>query len=196
MVRKWIYAALSSAVLGACGPSTGGEGQAKGHDLLALGDSLALQAQQALMSQVAAAIGARGPAGAVGFCNERALPLTDSLAMHHRVGLKRLSDRARNPLNEVANEQDKSAWLSLQRMMSDTGVVKKHLLVREGDAAVYYKAISLGMPMCLNCHGQREGEVAAETWAAIAARYPNDRATGYKLGELRGMWRIEFPPAP
>lgn len=195
MTRMRHFLALLPVAFTACGPSAVTEGHVKGHDLLALGDSLTLQAQQTLMSQVAGAINALGPAGAVEFCNERALPLTDSLAGYHHVALKRLSDRARNPGNEIMDEQDKTAWLNLRQMMADTSMAKKHLFVREGDAAVYYKAIPLGMPMCLNCHGQKEGEVTADTWAAIAARYPNDQATGYKLGELRGMWRLEFPPA-
>ena len=46
-------------------------------------------------------------------------------------------------------------------------------------------------PMCLACHG---AEVAPEVQAAIAERYPDDRATGYRAGELRGVIWAELRP--
>lgn len=52
-----------------------------------------------------------------------------------------------------------------------------------------------GMPTCLKCHGGAE-DIAGGTRAVLAEKYPRDRATGYQLGDLRGMWKIGPRPRP
>ncbi|MFN7177274.1 MAG: DUF3365 domain-containing protein, partial [Thermaurantiacus sp.] len=57
----------------------------------------------------------------------------------------------------------------------------------------YMRAIPTA-PQCLACHGPEEA-IAPAVRAAIAERYPDDRATGFRAGELRGAfsigWRAE-----
>ncbi|HEY6006606.1 MAG TPA: DUF3365 domain-containing protein, partial [Anaeromyxobacter sp.] len=51
---------------------------------------------------------------------------------------------------------------------------------------------------CLGCHARRE-DLSAGTRAWLARSYPEDRALGYALGDLRGFWWAEAPkgsPAP
>ena len=44
-------------------------------------------------------------------------------------------------------------------------------------------------PLCLVCHGEiLQPEIAAR----IAELYPDDRATGFKEGDLRGAFWVEF----
>jgi uncharacterized protein DUF3365 len=45
---------------------------------------------------------------------------------------------------------------------------------------------------CLGCHARRE-ELSAGTRAWLARSYPEDRALGYALGDLRGFWWAEAP---
>ena len=47
-------------------------------------------------------------------------------------------------------------------------------------------------PPCLQCHGTPNQDIAPETLAAIQKLYPDDKATGFKLGDLRGLWRVTF----
>ena len=47
-------------------------------------------------------------------------------------------------------------------------------------------------PLCLNCHGV---ELAPDVAGRIAELYPEDRATGFEAGELRGVFWVEFPEA-
>jgi hypothetical protein len=35
--------------------------------------------------------------------------------------------------------------------------------------------------------------LTVENQAIIAAKYPEDKATGYQAGDLRGLWHITFP---
>lgn len=159
---------------------------------LALGDSITAHAQQLLMANVAKAIAERGAAGAVDFCSEKAVFLTDSVSGLHGAAIQRLSDRNRNLANAIASDQDRSAWAAIVALMKDDAAMPKHLLKEGEDGVFYYKAIPLGMPTCLKCHGSKEEDIAPETLQAIEAKYPADKATGYKLGELRGMWKVKL----
>ena len=61
------------------------------------------------------------------------------------------------------------------------------------DGRIAYAEPLVIQPVCLTCHG---AEVGPEIKAAIAERYPQDQATGYKLGELRGVIWAELPAKP
>jgi len=45
---------------------------------------------------------------------------------------------------------------------------------------------------CLDCHAARE-QLADGTRAWLSRAYPQDRAVGYALGDLRGFWWAEAP---
>jgi hypothetical protein len=47
---------------------------------------------------------------------------------------------------------------------------------------------------CTTCHGPRES-LSVGTRAVLEARYPDDEATGYAEGALRGLIRVTFPAA-
>lgn len=157
------------------------------------GDSLTTIAQRILVSNVMQAIQAKGFAGAVSFCNERAIPLTDSIAATVQAGITRLSDKNRNPANAIQTPGDSLAWQKLKAIITDTFAVKKHLVMKDTDDNMYYyKAITIAMPACLNCHGSKEADISSDVLAVIDQKYPADKATGYKKGELRGMWKVKM----
>lgn len=45
---------------------------------------------------------------------------------------------------------------------------------------------------CIKCHGQSDS-IAKEVAAAIEANYPDDAATGFAVGDMRGYFWIEVP---
>jgi len=51
------------------------------------------------------------------------------------------------------------------------------------------KAIPTGEG-CLKCHGQN---IAPEITAKLKENYPDDKATGFKLGDVRGAFSIIQP---
>ncbi|HRN98329.1 MAG TPA: DUF3365 domain-containing protein [Flavobacterium sp.] len=147
-------------------------------------DSVATVAQNTLLKNVAGAIGRGGPEYAVDFCNTRALTLTDSIARGSHWNISRISDRNRNPQNAVRPEdQEVFNQFKGKSTLMDT-------LVATQDKVVYYKRINIGMPTCLMCHGNPQTDIAPTTLDAIWLRYPQDRATGYKLRDLRGLWKL------
>jgi hypothetical protein len=154
------------------------------------GSKLSAQSQSALLSHVSDAMKQGGSVYAVEFCNLKASGITDSLNNLCNCVISRVSDKNRNPENQLSTETEKQLWNYFQtihetRMIHDT-------VVAEGKRVVYYKPILTAMPTCLQCHGP-ETEIDPATLSRIVELYPDDKATGYEMNELRGMWKISFP---
>ncbi len=160
--------------------------------LMARGDSIASLAQKNLLLQVSNAIETLGVDSAVAFCNHRAIPITDSLSQSLHAPIARLSLKARNPNNVLKNNLDSMAWEQLTTLYASQKNPTPHILLANGNEQLYYKAIPLGMPTCLQCHGNIDSDIQPSTQAIIATKYPNDQATNYALGDLRGMWKIHL----
>lgn len=158
--------------------------------LLQKGDSIARQVQVMLLTSVTNAAQDFGVAGAVRFCNEKAIVLTDSAGGDFEV--RRLSNKNRNPVNAIVAEADQEAWVKMQALLLDSTVKEKHFVARHQDNIYYYKAIHIAMPACLNCHGIAGKDIEPATEKIIRQSYPDDKAIGYVLGDLRGIWRIKM----
>jgi len=154
--------------------------------LLLKGDTISAQVQKVLLSNVMQAIKAGGPEYAVTFCNERAMPLTDSLAKANNCMIQRVSDKYRNPANKLT-EYDQEIWKQL-----NSSTPANPILVAENGKMVFYKPIEIAMASCLTCHGTAGKEINEKTAKIISEKYPNDLATGYEEGDLRGLWKITF----
>lgn len=157
-------------------------------DYRKLGDSISLQAQQTLIKNLLGAIQKGGTDYAVAFCNEKAMPLTDSLSKKYRVEIQRISAKNRNPKN-VASLFDKK----MLALFASTAVPSlKDTLINTPKSYVYYKPIKIGMPTCLQCHGKPKQDINDATASTIHKKYHFDKATGYSMGELRGAWKLTF----
>ncbi len=180
------------AILAGCMQTSNTLSEADKKSYLTLGDSIATYTQLMLLKNLTQAIEDRGTTGAVAFCSEKAIPLSQDASETHHVQISRLTDKNRNPDNKLSSETDKKAWSAISQLMNDKETPQKHWIGKEGDAVYYYKAIPLGMPTCLSCHGKKDGDIAAETLQEISKRYPNDLATGYEMGQLRGVWKVQL----
>ena len=124
-----------------------------------------------------------GAIGALHFCSQNALSLSDQVAKETQTSLKRISTNERNPVNKAT--ADEAALLKKWNDSLKNGQpLPPYAIVNlSPSTAVYYKPIVINNEACLKCHGNVEGEMAKE----IKAAYPEDKATGYKMGDLRGM---------
>jgi len=153
--------------------------------LMLLGDSISVEMQNVLLQNVGEAIQKGGTDYAVEFCNIQAMPLTDSIANHLNVYIQRLSDKNRNPANTIQTQMDSIAW---EKMKSEkTDFIEEN---KSGEV-YYYKPILIAMPTCIKCHGGKT-DITKSTQKMIAQKYPNDKAIGYQMGDLRGMWKIKL----
>jgi hypothetical protein len=157
------------------------------------GDSITKEAQAQLVTQLQQAIAANGHAGAIDFCKVNALPLLKSLETKYAVTLRRVSSRPRNPLDAPNADEipllDAYSYNAENNISSDPSIQK----LQQGEVLLYTKPITIGNAMCLSCHGDPKKDIAPETAAKLKQVYPQDPATGYAEGDLRGMWSLRLP---
>lgn len=129
-----------------------------------------------------------GPLGALNFCSQNAIHITDQVAKETKTSIKRISLKNRNPLNGP-NNQESALLKQWETLVNNTQPLPQYELTNISDTTtVYYKPIVINNEACLQCHGNVEGDLAK----AIKTLYPEDKATGYKMGDLRGMIAVEM----
>ncbi|MCS6807983.1 MAG: DUF3365 domain-containing protein [Bacteroidota bacterium] len=142
---------------------------------------------------------AQGIPHAASLCADTAQTLTRSLAQEQRVELRRISLQARNPLNRP-NSREQQHLQTLERMqqvgtLTDSTVIWD-IVERDGIRYAHMiRPIILNNPLCLNCHGTHK-DIAPETAAVLSKRYPQDKARGYTLGQVRGAVSVLSPITP
>lgn len=130
-----------------------------------------------------------GPEFAVPFCNERAIPLTDSVSSALNARVRRVSDRPRNPANRAEGQ-------ALEYIQAGHAALKAGQPVhpqgsQAGDVFTAYVPIVTN-GMCLQCHGDLRETLLPSTHERILESYPDDAAIGYAENELRGIWVVEL----
>lgn len=151
-------------------------------------NALADQHQSALQQALAGAISEVGPVGAIGVCEASAPALADELSEESGMRVGRIAKRHRNPGNGVPMELA-ALYDDLERQPIKDGA-PRFVSTVVGDQQVLLRAIPMKDQPCALCHGT---QIAPEVTAAIAAAYPQDRATGFVEGELRGAFLISKP---
>jgi len=158
-------------------------------DYLELGRSIANQTKAELGKNLMAAVKKDGPAKAVDFCSTRAIPLTDSMAVVLNAKVKRVSDKARNPKNQ-ANDLELAFIEELKAAIAKGEKVSPKVTEVNGKMLGYYPIET--NDICLKCHGTPNKTINSATLTAIKNKYPNDKATGYKSNEIRGIFVVEM----
>lgn len=153
------------------------------------GKEVALAAKTVLGRNLMMAIQRDGTEYALHFCNERAIALTDSTGTELNAEIRRVSDKNRNDKN-VANKRE-LAYIEAAKEAIQEGRQPKPQVKSEGEFHVGYYPI-ITNAMCLQCHGTPNKDINENTLNAISEHYPNDKAKGYGINELRGIWVIKM----
>lgn len=154
-----------------------------------LGRNIVNETKSNIGKNLMKAVKERGAAGAVEFCNTRAIPITDSMAVVLNTKVKRVSDKPRNPIN-AANSQE-IAYIEGWRKAKANGEKYPPKVTEIENKMVGYYPIEINQT-CLKCHGIPEKQINTETLANIKKSYPNDKATSYAEGEIRGIFVVEM----
>lgn len=141
-----------------------------------------------LIAALTAAMAEGGPASAIPVCNEQAPEIASRISANRKVEIGRTSARVRNPANAAdAWEADQlAAFAEAIASGANPSTLERHEIVRDGNgwSVRWMKPIVL-QPMCATCHGDA---VDPALLATIQTRYPDDAATGFRPGELRGAF--------
>jgi hypothetical protein len=134
---------------------------------------------------------AGGPLEAINVCNQQAPLIADSLSRKYNMTIARTSLKVRNQNNQ-ADEWEKKVLKQFEHL-KQTGDPIESLVFSEaisGNSGMemrMIKAIPTGQ-VCLTCHGDN---IAEEVQAKITMLYPEDQATGFQLGDIRGAFTVK-----
>ncbi|MHA7817350.1 MAG: Tll0287-like domain-containing protein [Pseudohaliea sp.] len=133
----------------------------------------------------------QGPVAAIEVCAERAPALADQLSEETGWSVGRVSLKPRNTerAQPDAWEREQLERFAARAADGEPGPMLNHGEVVDGRYR-YMQAQPVG-GVCLVCHGESIEPAVAE---AIRHYYPDDRATGYQLGEIRGAITLTAPP--
>lgn len=144
-----------------------------------------------LKAALGAAMQARGPEGALDVCNKQAPAIATEVSQGSGWSVARTSLKPRNAASapdayerkimEAFNARiakgEKAADLTSAEVVEGNGVKTFRFI----------KAIPTG-EMCMTCHGDTVDPVLKQK---ILALYPDDQATGFKVGDMRGVFTLK-----
>lgn len=143
-----------------------------------------------LKTELVNAMKAGGPMAALDICVKKAPTLTAAVAKEKKLDIGRVSLKNRNPKNAP------KAWQTIvmndfkdRKLKGDKPeslVYAKTVTVDGKQEFRFMKAIPTG-GVCLTCHG---ATLSPEISAKIKEHYPDDKATGFTLDDLRGAFYV------
>ena len=157
------------------------------------GDSIRMEAQRQLMESLHKAIEERGVVGAVVFCSDDAIPIIKELSDRYGVSIRRTSLRARNSTNSPNDEEVpilEAYQYNAENSVENASNIQK---IEGGDVLLYTKAILISSEFCLACHGSETNDIEKGVLSKIDSIYTDDKAKGFSVGDLRGMWSLKIP---
>jgi nitrate reductase cytochrome c-type subunit len=149
----------------------------------------ALTTKAVLGENLMGTIQKKGTLEALAFCNAQAYPLTDSMAVVHNAKIKRVSDKPRN-INNQANTEELQHIKTFKQVIANKEEPKPIVKETNNKVKVYYPITTNAM--CLQCHGTPNKTINKATLEKLTSLYPKDKAIGYNINEVRGIWSITF----
>lgn len=143
------------------------------------------------------AVKEQGPVGAIGVCKEKAPQLLQEIRQQTGWEIRRVSLKTRNAATGTPDVWE-ARQLAEFNIRVANGAKPETLEVGEIVTGVdgkrsyrYMKALPVA-EVCQTCHGAAES-LSGDLKAALAKDYPQDRATGYTTGEVRGALTVKRP---
>lgn len=147
-----------------------------------------------LKGELVAALKKGGPTHAIGVCNTKAPGIAEKLSAEKGWSIGRTSLKLRNPANAPDAWEKKVLNTFESRKAkgeSPKGMEYSEVVDDSGKKVFrYMSAIPTAPKPCLACHG---GKIPEKVDAALKDMYPDDKARGYKAGDIRGAFTISFP---
>lgn len=146
-----------------------------------------------LSGELRAAMTAGGTVAAISVCKERAPAIAAEIEAETGVEIGRTALRVRNRANapDAWELEMLQAFEARHARGEALGAMAAQTL--EGDTLRWMRPIPMG-EMCSSCHGAPE-TLGDDTRQALAQSYPDDRATGFEVGDLRGAFTARVPIA-
>jgi hypothetical protein len=148
-----------------------------------------------LLAVLTEEIGKNGPEGAILVCRDKAPQLAKAASDETGWSVRRVSLRNRNP-RAVPDGWERAALEDFDRRAaageSATTLEKAEIVTEGGKQSYRYMRALPTQSLCLNCHGSPE-QLTPAVMEKLKALYPDDKAVGYRPGDIRGAMTIRKP---
>jgi hypothetical protein len=156
-----------------------------------LGSSASQALMGTLVTQLTAAMQEGGAVHAVDFCSTSAIQLTAGVALEQGLDVKRTSMKYRNPAN-APDEDETEALRHFESALADSRELPGSWVQKASREEYRFYRPLVVAPPCLGCHGSA-ADIDPAVQAILDERYPDDLATGYAVGDFRGVIRVSVP---
>lgn len=155
----------------------------------------ALDIPPKLLAMVQEEIGKGSYEGAIRACADKAPKMAAAVSQQTGWAIRRVSLKNRNP-KAVPDAWEKTVLEDFDRRQAageNVAMLEKAEILVDGDKRTmrYMKALP-AQKLCLNCHGAADTMEPAVR-ARLSELYPNDLATGYAEGQIRGALTVKRP---
>lgn len=128
-----------------------------------------------------------GPVGAIKVCSEIAPKVARTISDNSGWSVKRVSLKTRNAQMAKPDDWERTVlqYFDIRQTNGEDVSPMMHSEII-GDDFRFMKAQGVE-PVCLTCHGS---EIKPGVQKALKEYYPNDLATGYQAGQVRGAFSL------
>jgi len=148
-----------------------------------------------LLAVLQAEITKGGPEGAIEVCRDKAPALAKAASEETGWAIRRVSLRNRNP-KAVPDAWERAALEDFDRRAAggETAMTleKAEIVTVDGAQVRRYMRALPTQELCLGCHGPVD-RMKPAVIEKLKALYPDDRGTGYAVGQIRGAMTIRKP---
>ena len=154
--------------------------------------NVAMSLPPKLLASLQEEIKKSGPEGAIPVCKDMAPKMAGKILQETGWKVKRVSLKPRNEARAIPDDWEKAALEDFDKRAA-AGEPPAQLEKGEtvGNEYRYVKALP-AQPLCLNCHGPVD-QLSPAVKSVLGEHYPNDRATGYSVGQIRGAISVRKP---
>lgn len=157
--------------------------------------AVAMSVPPRLLAVLQAEIARSGPEGAIATCREQAPAMAREASEKSGWAVRRVSLRNRNP-KAVPDAWERAVLEDFDRRAaageSPATLERAEIVQANGQAVQRYLRALPTAELCTNCHGTPD-RISAAVSAQLKALYPDDRAVGYRVGEIRGAITLRRP---
>lgn len=133
--------------------------------------------------------------GAIAACSDKAPKMAAAASQNTGWAIRRVSLKNRNP-KAVPDAWERAALEDFDRRQaageSGAAMEKVEIVTEGGQRTLRYMKALPTQKLCLSCHGGPE-QMSPEAKAKLGEIYPNDKATGYAEGQIRGALTVKRP---
>lgn len=100
------------------------------------------------------------------------------------ISLRRITLKERNENHTAQNKLE-------EQTLKEMDIVKKPIIKKVSNNHIQFYKPLIVKQACLKCHGSVD-QIGETSLNLIKKNYPNDKATGYKVGDVRGVFLVDI----